>query len=139
MIAVGRLSMPASRLASDDLPELISPRIAIRSGRSSRASVRDSARIAQDSRSSGDAARSRLRRACLKFSTSFVVGPCAFSSAPPIPVEERLCCSSRLLGTRYPDAVALITTLNAPPLTSPAVGLHKKERSLSDADALINH
>ena len=44
--AVGRLSTPASKLASEDLPELNSPMMAIRSGRSKRRSMRSNARVA---------------------------------------------------------------------------------------------
>ena len=61
--AVGRLSIPASRLASEDLPALTSPSMAMRSGRSRRSSVRRKARMAGCSLSSGDDARSSLSRA----------------------------------------------------------------------------
>ena len=44
--AVGRLSIPASRLAREDLPALTSPQMATRRGRARRCSVRSRARIA---------------------------------------------------------------------------------------------
>src|SRR5215813_8481084 len=61
--AVGRLSIPPSRFASEDLPELYSPQIARRSGRLRRCSMRMSARTAGNSLDVGESARSSLLRA----------------------------------------------------------------------------
>src|SRR5882672_7083854 len=61
--AVGKLSIRPSRLASEDLPELDSPQMARRSGRSRRCCVRRNARTAGNSFEPGGIALSSMFRA----------------------------------------------------------------------------
>src|SRR5947209_8676625 len=67
--AVGRLSIPPSRFASEDLPELYSQQIARRSGRLSRCSMRINARTAGNNLDPGESACSSLLRASLNSAT----------------------------------------------------------------------
>ena len=75
--AVGKLSILASRFASEDFPELNSPVIARRSGRSKRRSVRRNARIVGASADPGEITVSSLRLACFSSATILLVGSCS--------------------------------------------------------------
>src|SRR5262245_8442428 len=67
--AVGRLSIPPSKFAREDLPELYSPQIARRSGRLRRCSMRMNARTAGNSLDLGESALSSLLRASCNSAT----------------------------------------------------------------------
>src|SRR5207237_237761 len=69
MAAVGRLSIRPSKLASEDLPELDSPQMARRNGRSRRCCVRRSARTAEESFEPGGIALSNMLRASVSSAT----------------------------------------------------------------------
>src|SRR5262245_36733839 len=92
--AVGRLSILPSRLAREDLPELTSPQMARRSGRSRRRPMRCKARMPGNSFDPGEIALSSRFRACLSSATILPVSGWSDSTdtgpeAPPAPPVRR--------------------------------------------------
>src|SRR5262245_61242261 len=84
MAAVGRLSIRPSRLASEDLPELDSPQMARRSGRSRRCCVRRSARTAGNSFEPGRIALSSILRASFNSATIRLVRGWSDTTGAPV-------------------------------------------------------